>query len=111
LIRYLQATDIYLIPYINKDQISSGTLVYALSTGKAVISTPFLHAKEVISEGCAMECKFKDPESINQSIKTLLNNEEVRKNFEEKAYEYSRNMIWPKIAMEHINLFYKALGI
>ena len=111
LIRYLQATDVYLIPYTNKDQISSGTLAYALSTGKAVVSTPFLHAKEVISEGCAMECKFRDPESITNCINTLLNNEDMKTDFEEKAYRYSRNMIWPNIAMEHINLFYKALGI
>jgi glycosyltransferase involved in cell wall biosynthesis len=111
LIRYLQATDIYLIPYTNKDQISSGTLAYALSTGKAIISTPFLHAKEVMTEGCAMECKFKDPESITNCIKILLTNEDMKVDFEEKAYSYSRNMIWAKIAMEHINLFYKALGI
>jgi hypothetical protein len=100
-----------LIPYTNKDQISSGTLVYALSTGKAVVSTPFLHAKEAIFEGCAMECNFRDPESLTQSIKTLLNNEDIRKNFQNKAYGYSRNMIWPNIGMEHINLFYKTLGI
>lgn len=111
LIRYLQATDIYLIPYTNKDQISSGTLAYALSTGKAIVSTPFLHAKEVLSEGCAMECRFKDPESITDCISSLIVNKEMRTDFEERAYRHSRNMIWPNIAMEHINLFYKALGI
>jgi glycosyltransferase involved in cell wall biosynthesis len=111
LIRYLQATDIYLIPYTSKDQISSGTLAYALSTGKAVVSTPFLHAKEVISEGCVMECSFRDPESITHCIKTMLNNEDLRTDLEEKAYRYGRNMIWPNVAMEHINIFYKTLGI
>jgi len=111
LIRYLQATDIYLVPYTSKDQISSGTLAYALSTGKAVISTPFLNAKEVISEGCAMECKFRAPETMTHCIKTLLNNEDMKRDLEEKAYRYSRDMIWPNIAMEHVNLFYRALGM
>ena len=82
-----------------------------MSTGKAVVSTPFLHAKEVISDGCAMECNFRDPESITHCVRTLLNNEDMKTDFEEKAYNYSRNMIWPNIAMEHINLFYKVLGI
>jgi len=111
LIRYLQATDIYLLPYTNKNQISSGTLAYALSTGKAIVSTPFLHAKEVISEGCAMECKFRGPDSIYRCIKTLLHDEEMKRGFEDQAYRYSRGMIWPNIAMEHVNLFYKALGL
>jgi len=111
LIRYLQATDIYIIPYTNKDQISSGTLAYAISTGKAIISTPFLHAKEVISEGSAMECKFRDPQSITNCIDTLLNNEDIMHNLEQQAYSYGRDKIWPNIAMEHINLYYKALGL
>jgi glycosyltransferase involved in cell wall biosynthesis len=111
LIRYLQATDIYIIPYTNKDQISSGTLAYAISTGKAIISTPFLHAKEVISEGSAMECKFRDPQSITNCIDTLLNNEDIKHNLEQQAYSYGRDKIWPNIAMEHINLYYKALGL
>lgn len=111
LTRYLQATDIYLIPYTNRDQISSGTLAFALSTGKAIVSTPFLHANEVISEGCAMECKFRDPDSITNHIQTLLDNDDVKRNMEERAYRYSRDTTWPKIAMEHVNLYYKALGL
>jgi glycosyltransferase involved in cell wall biosynthesis len=111
LIRYLKATDVYLIPYTNKNQISSGTLAYALSTGKAIVSTPFLHAKEVISVKCAVECDFRDPNSLYHCIKTLLNDKDLRKGYEERAYQYSRNMIWPKIAMQHVNLFYKALGL
>jgi len=111
LIKYLQATDIYIIPYPNKEQISSGTLLYALSTGKAIVSTPFLHAEEVMAEGCAMECAFKDPGSITDCIKTLLQYDDIRRRLEERAYEYSRGMIWPNVAMKYVNLFYKALGM
>jgi len=109
LIGYLQATDIYVIPYPNREQISSGTLLYALSTGKAIVSTPFLHAEEVISEGCAMECSFKDPTSIADCAVTLLKNDDVRRRLERRAYEYSRAMIWPQVAMRYVNRFYEAL--
>jgi len=111
LIRYLQATDIYIIPYPNREQISSGTLLYALSTGKAIISTPFLHAQEVISEGCAMECGFRDPSSITDCIRTLVRYDDIHERFEERAYNYSRGRIWPNAAMKYVNLFYEALGI
>ena len=110
LIRYLQATDVCLLPYPNEDQISSGTLAYALSTGKAIISTPFLHAKEVISEGCALESKFRDPGSITECIKKVLENESIRTKLEERAYRLSREMIWANVAMAHVNLFYKVLS-
>jgi CBS domain-containing protein/glycosyltransferase involved in cell wall biosynthesis len=110
LIKYLQATDIYLIPYPNKEQISSGTLLYALSTGKAIISTPFLHAEEVISEECALECEFRNPDSITDCIRGLLQSDVTLRKFEERAYEYSRGMIWPNVAMKYVNLFYESLG-
>jgi glycosyltransferase involved in cell wall biosynthesis/CBS domain-containing protein len=111
LIKYLQATDIYLLPYPNRDQISSGTLLYALSTGKAIVSTPFLHAQEVISEGCAWECGFRDPESISEKIGKLLKHRDMHRQLEEKAYNYSRDMIWPNVAMQYVNLFYETLGM
>ncbi len=111
LIRFLQATDVYILPYPNKDQISSGTLLYALSTGKAIVSTPFLQAHEVISEGCAMECNFRDPHSITDCIRILLQFDEIRGRFEERAYAYSRGMIWPNVAMKYVNLFYETLGM
>ena len=111
LIRHLQATDIYVVPYPHREQISSGTLLYALSTGKAIISTPFLHAEEVISEKCAVECEFKNPDSITDCIKRLLESDEVHRSLEKSAYNYSRSMIWPNVAMKYVNLFYEALGL
>lgn len=111
LIRYLQATDIYVVPYPNREQISSGTLLYALSTGKAIVTTPFLQAEEVISDGCAMECEFENPSSITNCIKTLLKQDHVRRRLAGKAYEYSRDMIWPNAAMKYVNLFHEALGL
>jgi CBS domain-containing protein/glycosyltransferase involved in cell wall biosynthesis len=111
LISYLQATDVYILPYPNREQISSGTLLYALSTGKAIVSTPFLHAGEVISDGCALECGFRDPGSITECVQTLLKYGDVLGKFERRAYRYSRDMIWPNVAMQYVNLFYETLGL
>jgi len=111
LIRFLQATDVYILPYPNREQISSGTLSYALCTGKAIVTTPFLHAEEVVSEGGAIRCKFRDPDSISRCVIRLLRFDNVREGFEKKSYEYSRDMIWPNVAMRYANLFYQALGL
>ncbi len=111
LIRYLQATDIYILPYPNREQISSGTLSYALSAGKAIVTTPFLQAEDVISKGAAMECEFRDPNSIAECIRALLKDDQSRQRSGRMAYEYSRAMIWPNVAMKYVNLFYHALGL
>jgi glycosyltransferase involved in cell wall biosynthesis/CBS domain-containing protein len=111
LIKYLQSTDIYIIPYPNKDQISSGTLLYALSTGKAIISTPFLHAKEIISQGIINECEFKDPVSISDSVVRLLKDRNLLEEYQQLAYQYSRDMIWANVAMKYINVLYEALNL
>ena len=111
LINYLQATDICVIPYPSREQISSGTLTYALSTGKAIVTTPFLHAEEAISNGAALGCVFKDPNSIAGCVNTLLKDKQVHDRLSRMAYEYSRSMIWPSVAMRYVNVFYQALGL
>jgi len=111
LINYLQATDIYVVPYPNREQISSGTLSYALSTGKAIVTTPFLHAEDAISHGAALECGFKDPNSIAERVNLLLGDHQIHRKFSTTAYEYSRGMIWPNVAMSYVNAFYETLGL
>ena len=111
LISSLQSTDVYILPYPNPEQISSGTLLYALCTGKAIVTTPFLQAQEVIAQGAALDCEFRDPDSITWSVNTLLSSKQLLSNFEKRAYEYSREMTWPNVAMKYINLFYESLGI
>ena len=109
LIKYLQATDIYITPYVDRNQISSGTLVYALGTGKAIISTPYLHAEEALAEGRGLICKFRDPSSIAECINRLLEDAELRLSLERKAYAFSRNFTWPKVAENYVNLFNRLL--
>jgi hypothetical protein len=86
-------------------------MLYALSTGKAIVTTPFFHAEEVISEDCAMGCEFRAPSSITESVLTMLQNDDIQKGYEERAYDYSRGKIWPNIAMKYVNLFYETLGL
>ena len=104
LIKYLQATDIYLTPYISPNQISSGTLTYALGAGKAVISTPYFHAQETLANNRGLFCKFKDPVSMAEGIDKLLD-ESFRKNIQKRAYRYSRRFLWTNVARKYIDLF------
>jgi len=105
LIRYLQATDIYITPYPGANQISSGTLIYALAAGRAVVSTPYLHAKEVLNNGRGVLCDFKNPASIADAMETLLSNKSLKMETEIKAYEYSRSFIWSRVAKKYADLF------
>ncbi len=109
LIRYLHATDIYLTPYLGANQISSGTLVYALGAGRAVVSTPYLHAKEVLSHGRGLFCEFRNPDSITQEVRKLLENKELRRDMEKKVYKYSRSFTWPKVGQKYSNIIKQAI--
>lgn len=108
LIKFLQATDIYVTPYISPNQISSGTLVFALGVGKAVVSTPFLHAKEVLANGRGLFCNFNDPDSIAECLGKLLEDVPLRKSIEKKAYAYSRRFVWSNVANDYVDLFKRA---
>ena len=105
LIQYLQGTDVYVCPYINVDQLSSGTVTYALGAGRAIVSTPFYYATEVLAEGRGLLCKFKNPSSITESIRQLLENPGQRASIEKLAYEYGQEMTWPKVASKYASLF------
>jgi glycosyltransferase involved in cell wall biosynthesis len=105
LMKYLQATDVYITPYLGKNQISSGTLIYALGTGRVVVSTPYLHAQEVLADGRGLFCEFKSPSSIAKMINKLLANKSLKRKIEKKAYEYSRSFTWFEVAKEYAKLF------
>jgi len=105
LIRYLQATDIYITPYPGKYQISSGTLIYALAAGRAVVSTPYLHAKEVLNNGRGVFCDFNNSVSIAEALEPLLSNENLKRETEAKAYEYTRSFVWSRVSERYTALF------
>jgi glycosyltransferase involved in cell wall biosynthesis len=110
LIKYLQATDIYITPSIDPNQISSGTLVYAMGAGKAIIATPYLHAKEALAEGRGLLCKFKNPKSIADNISKLLDDEELKRKIQRKVYSYSRDFTWNVVAKRYARLYRRMLN-
>jgi glycosyltransferase involved in cell wall biosynthesis len=105
LIRYLAATDVYIMAYLNKDQIVSGTLAYAVGCGKAVIATPFVYAQEMLSDGRGIIVPFKDPEAIATGVNSLLGDRRKLLQMEERAYKFSRSMVWPNVARMYHELF------
>lgn len=109
LIQYLLATDVYVMPYLNPNQIVSGTLAYALATGKAVVATPFLYAKEVLTEGRGMLVDFREPDGIARAVLRLLSDRELLLEVERRAYDYSRKMTWPRVARKYQQLFERVL--
>ena len=98
LIEYLQASDIYATPYLNPAQITSGTLSYAVGVGKAVVSTPYVHATEILADGHGVLVPFRDSAAFAREIDSLLSSARDRRRLSERAYLRGRTMIWPRLA-------------
>ena len=105
LIKYLKGSDICLTPYLSGDQISSGVLSYAVACGKAVISTPYLYAEELLVEGRGILVPFKDSRAIAESLIELIEDDKKRQKMQEAAYNFGRNMTWGKVAASYGYLF------
>ncbi|HEY3411758.1 MAG TPA: glycosyltransferase family 4 protein [Armatimonadota bacterium] len=110
LVNYLSATDIYITPYLNKDQITSGTLAYALGCGKAIISTPYLYAEEMLGDGRGILVPFRDSDAIGDAFIRLLDDIPYRHKLETATYKYGRRTTWYNVAIEHLNLFYQLMN-
>ena len=101
---YVSATDIYVVPYLNKAQMTSGPLSYAVGAGCAVVSTPFWHAEELLSNNRGLLYDFGDAQSLSKKLIYLLDNPNEMLAFQEKAYEYGRTLIWTKTGQKYANL-------
>ncbi|HEY9086474.1 MAG TPA: glycosyltransferase family 4 protein [Candidatus Tyrphobacter sp.] len=108
-VSYLAATDIYLTPYLNPTQIVSGTLAYAVGCGKAIVSTPYLYAKELLAFGRGFIVPFHDSEAMAERIIALLDDPALRRSTERRAYRFGRQMTWPHVAAEYGRLFRELL--
>ncbi|MDI6827411.1 MAG: glycosyltransferase, partial [Armatimonadota bacterium] len=109
LVNYLCATDVYVTPYINRDQIVSGTLAYALGCGKAIVSTPYLYAEEVLADGRGKLVPMKDPNAIAEAVNEILSKPALREDMEAKAYRYGRRAAWFNVAIDYLDLFHTIL--
>jgi glycosyltransferase involved in cell wall biosynthesis len=108
LIEFIGAADIYITPYLNAQQIVSGTLAYTLGAGKAVISTPYWYAEEMLADGRGALVPFKDPTALADEVIDLLNNEAKRHAMRKRAYLFGRAMIWPQVAHRYMESFDRA---
>ena len=108
LIEFIGAADIYITPYLNAQQIVSGTLAYTLGAGKAVISTPYWYAEEMLADGRGVLVPFKDPVALAAQVIDLLDNEAQRHAMRKRAYLFGRAMIWPQVARRYMESFDRA---
>ncbi len=108
LIEFIGAADIYITPYLNEAQIVSGTLAYSVGAGKAVISTPYWYAQEILAERRGILVPFKDPEALAEQVIELLGNESERHAMRKRAYLYGRSMIWSEVAARYMESFSRA---
>src|SRR6266849_4026363 len=105
LVELIGAADIYITPYRHKAQVVSGTLAYALSAGKAIISTPYLHAIELLDGERGALVPFDDPESIAEKTIALLDDDTARHAMRKRAYLYARDMVWNRAAQKYMQSF------
>ena len=108
LIQFISASDIYITPYLDVAQITSGTLAYTLGAGKAVISTPYWYAEEMLAEERGALVPFRDPQALADQVIALLANESKRHAMRKRAYLFGRDMIWPQVARRYMQSFERA---
>ncbi|TKC62523.1 glycosyltransferase [Pedobacter hiemivivus] len=106
---YLTACDMYITPYLNEAQITSGTLSYAIGAGAAVISTPYWHAQELLAENRGRLFDFKDAETLATIVNELFEDETMLKQLKANAYKYGLNLRWPAIGKIFVELLDEAI--
>ncbi|MDO8460121.1 MAG: glycosyltransferase [Nanoarchaeota archaeon] len=111
ILNYLKATDIYISSGKDPNQITSGTLSYAMGCGRPVISTPFLHAREAVTPEKGILVKFDDSKSFQDAIFYLLLRPDKRKEMGTVAYHYTRKMTWENVALEYLDVFKKNFDV
>ncbi len=105
LIDYLRATDYYVTPYLDPEQIASGTLSYAVGAGKICISTPYLYAQEVLNGDKGVLVPFRDSKAIAKAVLNIYSNNAKKETLEREAYKLGRKMTWSSIALAYLDLF------
>ena len=105
---FISAADIYLTPYLNEQQITSGALAYVFGAGKAVVSTPYWHAQELLADGRGRLVPFRDPPAIAEAVRSLLDDPAGMLEIGRHAYESSRSSIWPAVGRRYLESFDRA---
>jgi len=102
---FLCATDVYVTPYLNEEQLTSGTLSFAVGSGKAVVSTPYWAAQELLADGRGKLVPFSDSNALAREVIKILQDDLVFYSMRRRAYDYGRSRIWPEIGKQYWALF------
>jgi len=105
LLEYLGAADICVTPYLDMAQITSGALAYAMGSGKAVVSTPYWHARELLANGRGRIVPARDSEALAREVNFLLDDDVALASVRKKAYMYTRAMVWDRVGKDYVGLF------
>jgi glycosyltransferase involved in cell wall biosynthesis len=107
---WLQAADVFVTPYANAAQITSGTLAYAVAAGKAVVSTPYEHARELLADGRGAVVPFGDVEALAARFRELLTDDAARDAMRRLAWQHGRASIWPAVGQRYRELFVEVIA-
>lgn len=105
LLEFISMCDVYVTPYLNEAQMTSGTLAYSFGLGKPVVSTPYWHARELLADGCGVLVPFSDAAAIGNEIAGLLTDDARRQAMSRRAYAASRMMTWERVAERYVSVF------
>ena len=108
LLKYLQVSDIYLTPYLDMEQVTSGTLTYALACGRPIISTPYLHARFLLDKGRGILVPPAQPSAISEACKQLLGDPRYAARMELTNLQYGKQLLWPQVGQTFIDLCHRA---
>ena len=108
LVKFLSAADIYVTPYLNPEQSTSGTLAYAVGSGKAVISTPYFYARELLADGRGILVPWRDSQTIARAVVDILSDDAKRLALCARAAAHGRGMLWPAVARCYVQSFERA---
>jgi glycosyltransferase involved in cell wall biosynthesis len=109
LLRYIAAADVYVTPYLNQEQMTSGTLSYSFALGKAIVSTPYWHAQELLDHGLGLIVPFGDVGATAHAVGDLLTDHRRRDAMRQRAYQSSRSMVWAQTGRQYLDVFASAL--
>ena len=104
LCEYLGCADIYITPYLSPAQAVSGTLAYSMGTGKAVVSTPYWYAEDMLKDGRGVLVPFRDSKAMGEAVVSLLDNDVERHAMRKRAYTCGREMLWKEVATRYLDL-------
>ena len=110
LTRWLESADIFVTPYPNLEQIVSGTLSYAMGAGRAIVSTPYVYAAELLADGRGVLVAPNAPRDLARAFNALLGDDAARAALGRRAYEHSRRMVWPQVGLAYGRVFARAAG-